>query len=75
MKGTSNMQTALGLNVGEAGFYALVHGGCHGLGFQAFLQDLGMDLKLVVESDSNSARAFTSRRGLGKQRHVQTRYL
>ena len=28
-----------------------------------------------MESDSSSALAFASRRGLGKQRHVQTRYL
>ena len=49
VKGTSNMQTVLGLNVGEAEFYASVHGGCHGLGFQAYLRDLGMDLQLVVE--------------------------
>ena len=40
VKGPSNMQTALGLNVGEADLDALVHGGCHGLGFQAFLRDL-----------------------------------
>ena len=56
-------------------FYALVHGGCHGLGFQACLRDLGLPLKLTIESDSNSARAFASRRGLGTQRHVQTRRL
>ena len=69
------MQTALGLNVGEAEFYALLQGGCHGLGFQAFLRDLVVDLKMIVERDSNSARASASRRGLGKQRHVQTRFL
>ena len=32
-------------------------------------------MKVVVSSDSNAAKSFASRRGLGKQRHVQTRYL
>eukprot|EP00972_Heterocapsa_arctica_P026972 3967570-Heterocapsa_arctica.AAC.1 len=35
---------------------------------------LGIELPLIIESDS-SARAFSSRRGLGRQRHVQTGYL
>ena len=42
---------------------------------QAYLEDLGIDVRLVIESDSNAARAFASRKGLGKQRHVQTRFL
>eukprot|EP00435_Cladocopium_sp_Y103_P050139 s115_g15.t1 len=39
------------------------------------MADLGLELGLVVESDSSSAKAFASRVGLGKQRHVMTRYL
>ena len=45
------------------------------MAIQAFFSDLGVELQLEVESDSSSARSFASRRGLGKQRHVQTRYL
>jgi len=65
----------VGLNVAEAEYYALVDGGGRGLGMQTFMRDLGLDLSLVVESDSNSAKSFATRLGLGKQRHVQTRYL
>ena len=75
VKSSSNLQTAIGLNVSEAEYYALVHGRCHGLGLRAFLADLGNRVGLEVMSDSSSARAFASRQGLGKQRHVQTRYL
>ena len=32
-------------------------------------------MSLKVESDSNFARSFSSRQGLGKQKHVMTRYL
>ena len=42
---------------------------------QTFMRDLGLDLSLVVESDSNSATSFASRLGLGRPRHVQTRFL
>ena len=42
---------------------------------QTFMRDLGIDLSLVVESDSNSAKSFATRLVSGKQRHVQTRYL
>ena len=42
---------------------------------QTFMRDLGIDLSVVVESDSNSAKSFATRMGLCKQRHVQTRYL
>ena len=37
------------------------------------MRDLGFDLTLIIESNSSSAKAFASRRGLGKERHVQTR--
>jgi hypothetical protein len=75
VKTTSNMQTSVGLNVSECEFYAIVHGGAHGLGLRSCMQDWGISLEVVVESDSNAAKSFASRRGLGKQRHVQTRYL
>ena len=32
-------------------------------------------MDIVVESDSSVAKSFASRKGLGKQRHVRTRYL
>ena len=75
VKTTSNLQSAIGLNVSESEYYALCHGGAHGLGLQAFLNDLGVKVEVEVQSDSSSARSFASRQGLGKQRHVQTRYL
>ena len=70
VKTTSNLQTSVGLNVSECEFYALVHGGAHSLGMKAFLADLGLSLSIALESDSDAAGAFCSRRGLGKQRHV-----
>ena len=75
LKATSTLQSSVGLNVSECEYYALVHGAAHGLGLQAYYEDLGISIGLNVLSDSSSARALGSRRGLGKQRHVQTRFL
>ncbi len=75
LKATSNLQPVLGLNVSEAEFYALTHGAAHSLGMQSHFQDIGLSPGIVIESDSSSARSFASRQGLGKQRHVQVRFL
>ena len=75
LKATSNLQTVLGLNVSEAEYYALTRGAAHGLGMQSYFQDIGLSLGVVLESDSSSAKSFASRQGLGRQRHVQVRYL
>ena len=52
-----------------------MHGGAHALGLRSYMRDLGLEFQLELESDSTSAKAFASRKGLGKQRHVQTRFL
>ena len=72
---TSNLQGATGLNVSECEYYALTHGAAHGLGLRSYMSDLGFEMSLEILSDSSAAKAFASRRGLGRQRHVQTRYL
>ena len=71
IKTTSNLQTSAGLNVSECVFCALVHGAAHGLGLEAHTRDLRTDLPLIIESDTASAKAFASRRGLGKQGHAR----
>ena len=75
VKTTCNLQCAMGFKVSEARYFALCHGAPHGLALKANLRDLGLTLDLRVKSDSSSARSFANRRGLGRQRHVQTRYL
>ena len=75
VKNTSNLQGATGLKVSECEYYGLTHGAAHGLGLKAYMADLGFEMSLHIFSDSSAARAFASRRGLGRQRHVQTRFL
>ena len=37
--------------------------------------DWGLDLRVELASDSSAARGHVQRRGLGKMRHIQSRYL
>ena len=75
VKHTSNLQGATGLNVSECEKNALTHGAAHGLGVKAYMADLEFELSLQIFSESSAAKAFAVRRGLGRQRHVQTRHL
>ena len=68
VKRTSNLQGAPCLNVSE--YYALNHGAAHALGLKTCMADLGFEMSLQIFSESSAARAFASRRGLGRQRHV-----
>ena len=69
------MQSNIALSSGETEWYGLVEGSAVGLGFQSLLLDWNIDLKLEVLSDSSAARGFSQRKGLGKMRHIQARYL
>ena len=75
LRHSSTLQTSISLSSGEAEYYAMVRGSCYGLGLQSNYSDWQLDLKLRVYSDSSAARSLAKRRGLGKQRHVQTHFL
>jgi hypothetical protein len=75
VKTTSNLQSTISLSSGESEYYGLVKAAAAALGLQALLKDWGFDTKITLESDSSAARSFASRRGLGRLRHVQTRFL
>ena len=75
LKHGSDTQSTIALSTGESEYYALVKGGSVGLGLQSLCADLGLDLEVTVEGDSNAAKGTVNRVGLGKARHIQTRYL
>ena len=75
VKHSSNLQSTVSLSSGESEFYALVKAGSVGLGLKAMLDEWKIDTELVLLSDSSAARGIVSRKGLGKTRHVQTRFL
>jgi hypothetical protein len=75
IKHSSNLQSTVSLSSGESEFYALVKAGCVGLGLKTMMSEWGLPLNLILYSDSSAARGIVSRKGLGKTRHVQSRYL
>ena len=75
MKHWSRTQKSRALSVGEAEYYAVVTGCAEGLGLQSLLQDLGWETGVKVWTDSSTAKAVAGRRGLGKLRHVELKFL
>ena len=71
----AHMQSTVSLSSGESEFYALVKGAARGLMIQAMFDDWEIAANVRIQSDSSAAIAFGPRRGLGRQRHVMTRYL
>ena len=71
------MQEPFGLSSGESEFYACVKGGAPLLGMRSLMLDWGVcpKLTLKIRTDSSAAEGFATRRGLGRQRHVSTRFL
>ena len=75
VKASSGLQPTIGLSVGEAEYYGVVKGTRIGMQMQSMMKDWNISLDLEVYTDSNSAIGTTSRKGLGKMKHVQTWYL
>ena len=75
VKHWSRTQKTRAMSSAEAEFYGLVSGCAEGLGVQAMAADLGEELAVRVWTDSTAGRAVAGRKGLGKLRHLETKYL
>jgi len=75
IKHWSSTQTSVTLSSAEAEFHGLVKGAAVSLGQQALLADLGLQVPIRLWTDSSAAIGITSRQGLGKLRHVDTKTL
>ena len=76
VKHGSNLQSTVALSSEESEFYALTCGAALGLSLKSLMAGWGQKYDLIIVlSDSSAARSTAARRGLGKVRHVQTRYL
>ena len=63
------------MSSGESEYYAMLKASATGLALKAMLEDWGISFRFHVLSDSSAARGLVARRGLGKARHIQTRFL
>ena len=67
----STLQSLTALIVGEAEFYAVVKGRQVGLSLRLY-QDLGISMKLEIQSDSSTAHSLTDRLGAGQRTQGKT---
>ena len=78
MKTWSVTQSSPALSSCEAEFYAVVDGASRALGMQTAAKELGIvveDLVVEVATDSSGAKSFASRRGSGRIRHIEVKWL
>ena len=75
VKHWARTQASRALSVGEAEYYALVTGCAEALGMQSVLMDMGIAVGVRVWTDSSTAKSVAGRRGFGKLRHVELKFL
>ena len=63
------------LSSGEGELYAALRASSETFGFIAMARDMGYTLKGQILGDASAALGIIHRRGLGKTRHIDTRYL
>ena len=72
----STLQSLTALSVGEAEFYAVVKGGQVRLSLRSIYMDLGITMRIEIQSDSSTANSLTDRLGAGQRtKHIDTLYI
>ena len=75
IKSWSSTQNVISLSSGEAEYYSMVKGASTGMGCQAMLKEIGVNLDIRLRSDASAAIGVVKRRGLGKVRHIDVSQL
>ena len=78
IKTWSITQSSPALSSCEAEYYALVDGATRALGIRTAARELGIvsdELVVEAQTDSSAAKAYASRRGAGRIRHIEVRWL
>ena len=75
IKTWSATQHAFALSSAEAELYAMVEGVTRAKGLCSLSRDMGFNLDQVIRlgTDSQAAKSFVNRRGLGRMRHLDIR--
>ena len=75
VKSGPTLQRLTALSVGEAEFDAVVKGGQVGLPLRSKYIDLGIPMKVGIQSDNSTANFVTDRLGAGpRTKHIDTRF-
>ena len=71
----SRTQGLLAVSSAQAEGYALGSGACEGLFICAVAEELGVELKLALHSDSTATSSQHTKMGRGRVKHVDLRFL
>ena len=75
VKSGSILQSLTAPSVGEAESYAVLKGCQVGLSLRSIYMDLGIPMKVEMQSDSSTSNSLTDRLGAGpRTKHLDTRY-
>jgi hypothetical protein len=75
MHSFSRTQTVVATSSAEAEFYARGSGLSEALLLQTVMREMGFECAINIHSDSKAACAMSTRSGLGKAKHIETKYL
>ena len=53
----------------------MVEGATRGIGMRTLLSELGVAADIILHTDSSAAKALASRKGVGRLRHIETRWM
>ena len=71
LKSWSTTQATVAMSSAEAEFHAMVEGATRSLGFRSMVMELGVNMDIVIWTDSSAAKSFASQRGLKRMRHLE----
>ena len=78
IKSWSHTQGTLALGSAKAEYCSMVEGVMRAKNLQAIGAEIGMcglETEIMLGTDSSAAKSFTVRRGLGRMRHIEVRFL
>jgi hypothetical protein len=75
LKAWSSTQGGIALSSAEAEYYAMVDAATRGFGIKSLAAELGLKINVVLHTDSSGAKSMASRRGAGRVRHIETKWL
>ena len=75
LKSWSTTQPTTAMSSAEAEYYAMVEGAARTLGLQSMLREVGVEVNIVLQTDSAAAKSYASQRGLGRMRHIEVKDL
>ena len=75
IKSWSSTQDIVALSSGEAEYYGIVKGAAQGFGIRSMLNDIGISVKVSLNTDASAAKGIAMRKGLGRVRHIEVNHL